>query len=84
MIVRPETDDDRDSIRRIVDEAHGEVLDLLRTNRSRLDALAEALLEKETLDEDEAYATFPFTTPTVISPSCVAGKPPNVCLKSTA
>jgi cell division protease FtsH len=42
--------------RRIVDEAHGEVLELLRTNRSRLDALASALLEKETLDEDEAYA----------------------------
>jgi len=32
------------------------VLELLRKNRSRLDALAEALLEKETLDEDEAYA----------------------------
>jgi cell division protease FtsH len=42
--------------RRIVEEAHGEVTDLLRANRSRLDALASALLEKETLDEDEAYA----------------------------
>ena len=41
---------------RIVEEAHGEVTDLLRANRSRLDALASALLEKETLDEDEAYA----------------------------
>ena len=28
---------------------------LLRTNRSKLDALAEALLEHETLDEDDAY-----------------------------
>src|SRR5262249_59918456 len=45
-----------DEVRRIVDEAHGEVLDLLRSERFRLDALAEALLERETLDEDDAYA----------------------------
>jgi cell division protease FtsH len=42
--------------RRIVEEAHEEVIVLLRENRGRLDALANALLEKETLDEDEAYA----------------------------
>jgi cell division protease FtsH len=42
--------------RRIVEEAHGEVTDLLRANRGRLDSLASALLDKETLDEDEAYA----------------------------
>jgi len=41
---------------RIVEEAHRDVTDLLRFNRKRLDALASALLEKETLDEDEAYA----------------------------
>jgi cell division protease FtsH len=45
-----------DEIRRIVDEAHEEVVVLLRENRSRLDALAKALLERETLDEEEAYA----------------------------
>jgi cell division protease FtsH len=45
-----------EEVRRIVDEAHEEVLDLLRTNRHRLDALAESLLEHETLDEDDAYA----------------------------
>jgi cell division protease FtsH len=43
-------------IRRIVSEAHDEVVTLLTDNRGKLDALAEALLEHETLDEDEAYA----------------------------
>jgi cell division protease FtsH len=43
-------------VRRLVDEAHEEVLELLRQNRDKLDALAHALLENETLEEDEAYA----------------------------
>ena len=37
-------------------EAHKEVLALLAANRSKLDALAAALIEHETLDEDAAYA----------------------------
>jgi hypothetical protein len=45
-----------DEVRRIVDEAHQQVLPLLQQNRSMLDALATALLEHETLDEDDAYA----------------------------
>jgi len=45
-----------DEVRRIVNEAHEEVLALLRENRERLDSLATALLEHETLDEDDAYA----------------------------
>jgi cell division protease FtsH len=45
-----------DEIRRIVGEAHDEVVTLLTEGRGNLDALAEALLEHETLDEDEAYA----------------------------
>ena len=32
------------------------MLALLRENRAKLDSLAEALLEHETLDEDDAYA----------------------------
>ena len=36
--------------------SHAEVLTLLQENRSKLDALAGALLEHETLDEDDAYA----------------------------
>ncbi|MGH3059083.1 MAG: ATP-dependent zinc metalloprotease FtsH [Gaiellaceae bacterium] len=57
-----------DEVRRIVGEAHDEVLTLLTENRARLDALASALLEHETLDEDDAYAaagvTRPQATPT--------------------
>jgi cell division protease FtsH len=43
-------------VRRIVEESYAEVVALLRDNRSRLDSLAAALLEHETLDEDDAYA----------------------------
>jgi cell division protease FtsH len=45
-----------DEVRRIVDEAHKQVIELLRENRDKLDSLANALLEHETLDEDDAYA----------------------------
>jgi cell division protease FtsH len=43
-------------VRRILDEAYDEAVELLAKNRDKLDALATALLEKETLEEDEAYA----------------------------
>jgi cell division protease FtsH len=43
-------------VRRIVEESHQEVIALLEQNRSKLDSLAAALLEHETLDEDDAYA----------------------------
>src|SRR3954447_4949402 len=42
-------------VRRIVDEAHHDVTLLLNERRDNLDALAKALLEHETLDEDDAY-----------------------------
>jgi cell division protease FtsH len=45
-----------EEVRRIVAEAHEQVVELLQENRGRLDSLAEALLEHETLDEDDAYA----------------------------
>jgi cell division protease FtsH len=41
--------------RHIVDTAEQDVIDLLTRERSRLDALAHALLEHETLDQDDAY-----------------------------
>jgi cell division protease FtsH len=45
-----------DEVRRIVEESHAQVVTLLKENRGRLDSLAKALLEHETLDEDDAYA----------------------------
>src|SRR5207237_1419703 len=42
-----------DEVRRIVDDSHREVVALLEENRGRLDSLVEALLEHETLDEDD-------------------------------
>jgi cell division protease FtsH len=45
-----------EEVRRIVEEAHKEVMTLLDENREKLDSLASALLEHETLDEDDAYA----------------------------
>ena len=42
-------------VRRTVDAAHAEVLALLGRERARLDALADALLEHETLDQADAY-----------------------------
>ena len=42
-------------VRRIVDEAEREVVQLLEQERDRLEALANALLERETLDQPEAY-----------------------------
>jgi cell division protease FtsH len=43
-------------VRRVVEDARAEVTELLRTHRAQLDALANALMEHETLDELEAYA----------------------------
>ena len=52
-----------DEVRRIVAEAHDEVVALLTDSRERLDGLASALLEHETLDEDDAYAAAGLTRP---------------------
>jgi cell division protease FtsH len=41
--------------RRIIETAEAEVLDLLTRERHRLDALAQTLLERETLDQQDAY-----------------------------
>ena len=42
-------------MRRIVDECYASALRQLHDHRDQLDALATALLENETLEEDEAY-----------------------------
>ncbi len=44
-----------DEVRRIVQDAEKEVIQLLMSERARLDALADALLARETLDQPEAY-----------------------------
>jgi cell division protease FtsH len=43
-------------VRQLVEDAYEEVVQLLADNRSKLDALAQALLERETLDEAAVYA----------------------------
>ena len=43
-------------VRRIVEEAEIETVALLERERDRLEALARALLDRETLDQPEAYA----------------------------
>ncbi|MFN2505287.1 MAG: ATP-dependent zinc metalloprotease FtsH [Acidimicrobiales bacterium] len=40
-------------VRQLIDEAHDEARDILRTHRKTLDRLAQALIEKETLDTPE-------------------------------
>jgi cell division protease FtsH len=51
-------------VHRIVEEAHREVLTLLREHRSQLDDLVTELLAHETLDMVEAYAAVGVPAPT--------------------
>jgi cell division protease FtsH len=44
-----------EEVRRIVEGAERDVIQLLERERERLEALAHALLERETLDQPEAY-----------------------------
>ncbi len=43
-------------IRRLIDEAHDEALDILKGHRRKLDQIAAALIEKETLEKKELAA----------------------------
>jgi cell division protease FtsH len=42
--------------RRIIEECYEQALATVRGSRDRLDRLAHTLMDRETLDEDEAYA----------------------------
>jgi cell division protease FtsH len=53
-----------EEVRRIVEEAHRDVLTLLREHRSQLDDLVTALLAHETLDMFDAYAAVGVAAPT--------------------
>jgi cell division protease FtsH len=45
-----------EEVRRIVDDCYAEAVRTLRGHREQLDGLAQTLLRRETLDEDDAYA----------------------------
>jgi cell division protease FtsH len=62
-------------VRRIVEEAHQEARTLLAQNREKLDALAKALLEQETLDAPEAYEAADIERPQRIEETPVASAP---------
>ena len=40
-------------VRRLIDEAHDEALDILQQHRAKLDELASRLIERETLEREE-------------------------------
>jgi cell division protease FtsH len=44
-----------DEVRRLIEDAHSNVTELLSAHRPQLDALTQALLEEETLDGIDAY-----------------------------
>jgi cell division protease FtsH len=52
-----------EEVRRLIEDAHEQVTQLMSANRDRLDALAQALLENETLEQDEAYAAADIKAP---------------------
>ena len=64
-----------EEVRRIVDECHQEAVRLLTENRERLDRLVEALLKKDTLDQDEIYAATGLSRPPAGRP-VIAPPPP--------
>jgi cell division protease FtsH len=53
-----------EEIRRLVDQAHARVVQLLRDHRAQLESLSLALLEAETLDASDAYAAAGLATRT--------------------
>jgi cell division protease FtsH len=62
-----------EEVRKIVAGAREEVLDLLRENRDKLDGLAHALLEHETLDQPDAYRAAGLAQPSEQELAAAAG-----------
>lgn len=62
-------------VQRIVNEQHDRVRNILRIHRLRLDAVAEALLERETLEEEEFVEVFEGNVGTDELPSPLALQP---------
>ena len=65
-----------EEVRRIVDGAEREVIELLKRERERLEALARALLERETLDQPEAYEVAGVDVPEVAGDEAKAAAVP--------
>jgi cell division protease FtsH len=59
-----------DEVRRLIEGCYRDAVDTLRSSRDRLDRLAHTLLDRETLNEDEAYAAAGVTRDT--APAAVA------------
>jgi cell division protease FtsH len=57
-----------EAVKRLVDEAHDRVTLLLNEHREQLDSLANTLLERETVDQEEAYAAAGLTVPPSTAP----------------
>ena len=66
-----------EEVRRIVDECHREAVRLLTENRDRLDRLAEAVLKKDTLDQDEIYVAAGISKPPTSKPVIAPALPAN-------
>jgi cell division protease FtsH len=67
-----------EEIRRLVEDAHGEVTQLLTDHRDQLEGLARALLVAETLDAPAAYAAaaVPMRTADLVEPTATAAPTP--------
>src|SRR3954447_10811622 len=57
-----------EAVKRLVDDAHERVTRLLSEHRHELDSLAETLLDRETVDQDEAYAAAGLAVPPSTAP----------------
>ena len=64
-----------EEVSRIIDESHDEARRLLTEHRKELEALAQALLERETLDEEEILEV------TGLPPAPPAGEHEDCCLE---
>jgi cell division protease FtsH len=62
-----------EEVRHLVEDVHEQVTRLLGDNRERLDALAQALLDHETLEQEEAYAAAGIE-PATTSPGTLASR----------
>jgi cell division protease FtsH len=66
-------------VRRIVDDCYAEAIATLQRHREQLDRLADTLIERETLNEEEPYAAAGIrgdTAPAAVARGEVRGKQP--------